>query len=227
MMAIVRPTLARQAYEEIQKKILTGELPAGKRIFADELASELSISPTPVKEALALLERDGLVEGTERRASVVRRFTPADIREIYEARVLLELNAVRAGIAAGRLDDAFLHRMEAIYAAHVGLLDRAAGAAPVLAEVIGLDRDFHETIMTLGGNGLLSSWHQTILWQTQSIRTYSPETYDFERSRAEHEAILGAMRGRDPARIVAALTDHLEKSRDHLLIHAPGAAPSR
>lgn len=224
MMAIIRPTLARQAYEEIQKKILTGELAAGTRIFADELASELSISPTPVKEALALLERDGLVEGNERRASVVRRFTPSDIRDVYEARAMLELNAVRSGAAADRLDDAFIARMEGIYESHLALLGNPTRA--VLVEVISLDRDFHETIMALSGNAVLCGWHQTILWQTQSIRTYSLETYDFERSRAEHEAILSALRSRDVDRITAVLDDHLVKSRDHLLAHVPGAAAS-
>lgn len=223
MLASVRPTLARQAYEEIQKKILTGELAAGTRIFADDLASELSISPTPVKEALALLERDGLVVGNERRASVVRRFTPSDIRDIYEARTLLELNAVRSGLAANRLDDAFLARMDAIYARHVALLGNPTRA--VLVEVISLDRDFHETIMALCGNAVLCGWHRTILWQTQSIRTYSLETYDFERSRAEHASILAAFRSGDADRITAMLDDHLTKSRDHLLAHALGPAP--
>lgn len=111
-MAIIRPTLARQPYSEIHKKILTGELPGGHRLLAEELANEFSISQTPVKEALALLERDGLVVGQERRGALVREFSAMDIHQIYEARILLELNALAIGFREGRIDAAFLARMD-------------------------------------------------------------------------------------------------------------------
>jgi DNA-binding transcriptional regulator YhcF (GntR family) len=102
MVSLVRSTLAEQAYEALQDRIVSGVLPAGHRLRAEELADSLAISQTPVKEALALLERDGLVEGASRRGSVVRRFSLADVEEIYAARMLLELNAAETGLAAGR-----------------------------------------------------------------------------------------------------------------------------
>ena len=63
MVALKRLTLAEQAYEELQEQIVSGRLPAGQRLLADELADAMAISQTPVKEALARLELDGLVEG--------------------------------------------------------------------------------------------------------------------------------------------------------------------
>jgi DNA-binding GntR family transcriptional regulator len=221
-MAIARPTLARQAYAEIQKKILTGELSGGQRLFAEELASELAISQTPVKEALALLERDGLVVGSERRASLVREFTARDIQEIYEARMLLELNAVAAGVREARIDQPFLDQMNETFR-----LQEELARAPTrraLVEIISLDRSFHETIVALGRNEILSNWHQTILWQTQTVRTYSLENYSFERAREEHQSIIDALTSRDLQRITDALFSHLIASRNNLLLRIP--APS-
>jgi DNA-binding GntR family transcriptional regulator len=214
-MAIVRPTLARQAYAEIHKKILTGELPGGHRLLAEDLASELAISQTPVKEALALLERDGLVVGQERRGSLVREFSRQDIRQIYEARILLELNAVATGVREGRIDDPFLDQMAESFALQQELA--AAPSKAALVEIINLDRGFHEMIVALGRNGVLSGWHQTILWQTQTVRTYSLATYSFERAREEHQSILDALRSGDLQRMTDALFNHLLASRNELL----------
>jgi DNA-binding GntR family transcriptional regulator len=223
-MAIVRPTLARQAYAEIHKKILTGELPGGQRLFAEDLASELAISQTPVKEALALLERDGLVVGQERRGSLVREFTRDDIRQIYEARILLELNAVASGFREGRVDQRFLEQMEESFEMQQELA--AAPSKAALVEIISLDRGFHEMIVALGRNDVLSGWHQTILWQTQTVRTYSLATYSFERAREEHQSILDALRSGDLQRVTDALFSHLVASRNELLTRVrPGITP--
>jgi DNA-binding GntR family transcriptional regulator len=223
-MAIVRPTLARQAYAEIHKKILTGELPSGHRLFAEDLASELAISQTPVKEALALLERDGLVVGQERRGSLVREFSGHDIRQIYEARILLELNAVANGFREGRIDALFLERMEESFEMQQELA--AAPSKAALVEIISLDRGFHEMIVALGRNDVLSGWHQTILWQTQTVRTYSLATYSFERAREEHQSILDALRSGDLQRVTDALFNHLVASRNELLTRVrPGNTP--
>ncbi len=219
MMAILRPTLARQAYTEIQKKILSGELPSGHRLFAEELASELSISQTPVKEALALLERDGLVVGQERRGSLVREFCRADILQIYEARILLELNALATGFREGRVDATFLEQMIESFQMQQDLARTPTKAA--LVEIISLDRGFHEMILGLGRNEVLGGWHQTILWQTQTVRTYSLATYSFERAREEHQRILDTLGSGDLARATDALFDHLVASRNELLTRVP------
>jgi DNA-binding GntR family transcriptional regulator len=223
-MAIVRPTLARQAYAEIHKKILTGELRGGHRLLAEDLASELAISQTPVKEALALLERDGLVVGQERRGSLVREFSRHDIRQIYEARILLELNAVATGFREGRVDQPFLDQMAESFELQQELA--AAPSKAALVEIISLDRGFHEMIVALGRNDVLSGWHQTILWQTQTVRTYSLATYSFERAREEHQSILDALRSGDLQRVTDALFNHLVASRNELLTRVrPEATP--
>jgi DNA-binding GntR family transcriptional regulator len=178
MVALRRLTLAEQAYEELQEQIVSGRLPAGHRLLADELAGALAISQTPVKEALSRLEHDGLVEGESRRGSVVRRFTLADIEEIYEARLLLETYSLTTGVAACRVTKEFVDALAANFAGHLAELDKQTAAG--LAEAIRLDREFHKLLVGIGKNRLIGRWHGIVLRQTQTIRNYA------ERRRRTH-----------------------------------------
>ena len=106
MGSIVRSTLAEQAYSDLRERIMSGRLPAGHRLLPEELAVTLAISATPIKEALVRLDQDGLVAMETRRGAVVRRFTAADVRNLYEARQLIELHALSRGFDEGRIDGA-------------------------------------------------------------------------------------------------------------------------
>jgi DNA-binding GntR family transcriptional regulator len=225
MVSLVRSTLAEQAYEALQDRIVSGILPAGHRLLADELADSLAISQTPVKEALALLERDGLVEGASRRASVVRRFSLADIEEIYDARMLLELNAAETGLAAGRATPEFVARLREIFDEQMGHVEKQREDA--LSEAIRLDREFHELIVGLSRNRLLIGWHHVVLRQTQTIRNYPLFRYDVVRTRREHSAIVEAFADGRPETVVAALRTHLTASRDEFLSRPPEELPIR
>jgi len=225
MVATRRLTLAEQAYEELQEQIVSGRLPAGQRLLADELADELAVSQTPVKEALARLVLDGLVEGTSRRASVVRRFSLADIEQIYEARLLLEIHTTIAGLTAGRATTEFVDRLEAIFDRQMAEIGKQNDEG--LAEAIRLDREFHELLVSLGENRLIVDWHGIALRQTQTIRNYSLERYDINRVRREHGAIVKAVRSRNADNVSAALRFHLTASRDEFLSRPPEDLPLR
>ena len=220
-----RPTLAEQAYEELGEQIVSGHLPAGQRLFAEELAGKLEISPTPVKEALSRLEREGLVEAESRRGSVVRRFTRGDMDETYSARLLLEAHAVTVGIAEGRVTPEFLAQLQGIYDQHMAEIAKQTTEALVVA--IKLDRDFHELIVSLARNSLISGWHRISIRQTQTIRNYSLARYDARRLRGEHLAIVEALRRRDVEATVAALRFHLDASLEEFLSRPPEEMPTR
>lgn len=219
-----RPTLAEQAYEELQEQIVSGQLGAGRRLLADELAGLLEISQTPVKEALNRLEHDGLVEAESRRGATVRRFTRADMDEIYEARLLLETSAASAGLAAGRVTDAFVRQIEDLYGRHMIEVGKQTEAG--LAESIRLDRQFHELIVSLGANRVLSNWHRIAIRQTQTIRNYSLPRYDSGRLKGEHLAIIEGLRQRDVAQVTDALRLHLKASLDEFLSRPPEDLPA-
>lgn len=225
MSLVVRSTVAEQAYEALQSRIVSGALPAGQRLRAEELADSLAISQTPVKEALALLERDGLVEGSSRRGSTVRRFSLADIEEIYAARTLLELNAAESGFANGRAGKQFVRDLRAIFDEQMTFVEMQTEGA--LFDAIRLDREFHELIVGLAQNRIIAGWHRMVLRQTQTIRNYPLVRYDVGRTRREHSALVGAFASGRPEAVIDALRSHLAASRDEFVSRPPEEWPVR
>jgi DNA-binding GntR family transcriptional regulator len=225
MSSMVRSTLAEQAYEALQNRIVSGVLSPGQRLRAEELADSLDISQTPVKEALALLERDGLVEGTSRRGATVRQFSLADVEDIYAARTLLELHAAETGLADGRANAQFVADLRAIFAEHMTFVEKQTEGA--LSEAIRLDRAFHELIVGLAQNRIVASWHRMMLRQTQTIRNYPLVRYDVGRTRREHCAIVEAFAAARSDAVIGALRGHLDASRDEFLSRPPEEWPVR
>jgi DNA-binding GntR family transcriptional regulator len=213
--SIVRSTLAEQAYSDLRQQIMSGRLPAGHRLLPEELALALAISPTPIKEALVRLDQDGLVAMETRRGAVVRRFTAQDVRDLYEARQLIELHALAQGFAERRIDRCFTERLHAVQAEL--LAHRALGSEAGLTDALGQDRAFHRLIVALSPNRTLADWHERVMMQTHTVRVYSLNTYPPERLAREHAAIVAAIRKGDAAAAHTALQRHLVLSRDEIL----------
>src|SRR5436190_2563510 len=93
------------ATELIREAILDGRLPPGQRLKEEELARELGISRTPVREALLILQAEGLVDAAPNRGAVVRSHDGDDLEDLYQLRALLEGHAARRA-AASISDDA-------------------------------------------------------------------------------------------------------------------------
>ena len=215
-------TLAEQAYQALRHRILNGGLAGGARLQPEELAADMKVSPTPVKEALVRLEAEGLLAGELRRGVSVRCFSTVEIEQLYEARLLVERQAVLVGIEAGRVDARFLRNLRTNHENHIA----AFTATPAnLGEVLRLDRAFHCRIVDLAANDVLAGWHLRVLEQTHAVRIHSLETYAFERVRTEHAAILKALAARDAPAAANAVATHLSLSRRNLLSRA--AEPTR
>jgi DNA-binding GntR family transcriptional regulator len=88
-------TLREKVYSQIKDLILTNKFYPGQVLVIDHIASELGLSHTPVREALAMLELDGLVSTSQHRNPRVADITPSDIEELYEMRILLEPWAIK------------------------------------------------------------------------------------------------------------------------------------
>src|SRR6185295_11391540 len=82
--------LTDRVHAALREAITSGRLAPDARIKQEQIAAELGVSRTPVREALHLLEREGLVRLVPRRGAIVQGFTAADVRELYELRELLE-----------------------------------------------------------------------------------------------------------------------------------------
>lgn len=215
---ITRETMAEQAYAALKRRIVSGKLPAGQRLLPNALATALSISPTPVKEALLRLERDGLVAAEARRGAVVRRFRADEVVHLYEVRALIEAHALRAGFAAGRVDPALLDVLEVDQARLLAALTKRTAAG--LADALEHDRALHGRLAALAGNPLLVEWHARVMTQTHTVRIYTPATYTPELLRDEHGRIIAALRAGDRDGALAALGQHLRRSEADLVSRA-------
>ncbi|WP_054312152.1 GntR family transcriptional regulator [Mesorhizobium sp. 1M-11] len=212
-MSMIKTTLAEQAYQELRSRIVSGRLAGGQRLLPNELAADLGISPTPVKEACLRLEADGLLVNSARRGMVVRSLNQDDVEELYAARVLIEKGAVEAAFDAGRIDGALHARLSESLANH----RRYAGGTSLddLAMALSHDRAFHSTLVGAAHIPMISDMHARIIGQTHTVFVSIPG--DYSRSVKEHQDILDAVAAGRKEQIVAALLLHLDRSRQNTL----------
>lgn len=176
------------AYTEIRSLILSGELSPGSRVTVRPLVDRLSLSPTPIRTALATLERQGMLEIHEHRGYFVPTLGRDDMLEIYELREAVD------GIASRRA--ARSSTRPELVTALSRLLDRQrrcvrAGDIDGYAE---LDMRFHQTIWDASGNRRLAAICENLVGQLRignNISTRAPGRP--EASLDEHRAIIDAI----------------------------------
>ena len=195
-------TLAETVTARLRREILSGELPPGAPLAEIPTAERLGVSRVPVREAMLVLDQEGLLEFGPRGRARVRSLSPGDHVEIYHARLPLEKAAAR--LAAERRTEDDLAAMQANIAA-----TRQAGT---LAEVSLLDLDFHDLVFRAARSpwlfrfwGLLRG--ELALWLTRLHREQETVTGRVRESTSDsHEEYLGLLR----ARSAAAAERHIE-----------------
>jgi DNA-binding GntR family transcriptional regulator len=179
------PPLRDQIYSRLRDSILTGELPAGARVSPASLAKSFRVSTMPVREALRLLEDDGLVETSPRRWTRVASPDPAVADEVYPMLAVLEDFALRT---APRPPVAAITAARAANAA----LARAASEHDVLA-CVAADAEFHAILMELSPNHTL---RRTLVDLKARIRLLEGSFFrvsNASRSVSQHEEVLEAL----------------------------------
>ncbi|GGL83928.1 GntR family transcriptional regulator [Deinococcus aerolatus] len=190
--------------DQLRSAILAGDLPPGSRLSVPELARQLGVSRSPVREAVLLLVGEGLAVEQSRRGVEVARLELGDVLELYELRISLESLAARN--AAGRMTSTDL-------AALRGVLD-AQGAAAVgdARSFRELDLRFHEIVSQTCGNARLAR-HAALL--AREMRLAGPlmvnEPWHLRQSHEEHRNIERALRQRDGPAAERAMRDHLSR----------------
>lgn len=181
-------------YRTLRERILSNEVPSGSRLVLRQLANQFDTSDIPVREALRMLERDGLVEMIPYRGARVTTLTAREIEETYFIRGHLE--SIATGLAAERITDTELATLEELM---VRMRDAvAAQDGPGFSD---LNREFHRTIVAACGNEMLRDLTMDI-WQRHSgfQRVFRMVPGRLAASQAEHEGIMAALRARDTER---------------------------
>jgi DNA-binding GntR family transcriptional regulator len=190
MASVSRPL---EIYDELKRQILANALPPGKRLRIKDLADSFSTSPTPVREALRALERDGLIVITPNVGAEVAPFGVQEVREHFFVRSHLE--ALAAEMAAAHLTAEDFQKLDRLIGDQ-----HAADRERDGVRFAALNRDFHETIYAVIPNRLL---YRLIfdLWVGNRFRVvFSLNPVKMRESIDEHREILKALRERDGAR---------------------------
>ncbi len=179
---------AARAYEELKRRILADEMPAGFQALEQELAEALGMSRTPVREALIRLAEDGMVEVRPRHGMRVLPVSPDDMREIYEVLTGLEATATELAARRGVPADGL-----AALRAAVADMDRAL-AADDLDAWAEADARFHRLLVEHAGNARLRAMVATVWDQAHRARMATLRLRPRPAaSNAEHAAVLDAI----------------------------------
>ncbi|MGH3761416.1 GntR family transcriptional regulator [Actinophytocola sp.] len=198
-----RPPTAQEAvFVEIRRAILAGEMPPGTQIFPDELAAEYGVSRIPVRDALRLVESEGLVSYTAYRGYQVTRLTEDELLELQRLREILEDEAVRVG--AAKITRSALAVMNAALAE---MHDHEQ--AGDLASWGEAHRKFHFALYESACMPSLTrilgqAWDASDLYRSRYLRTRP----GLRSASAAHRPILAAARARDPDALLTLLEQH-------------------
>ena len=202
--------LALQAYERILQQILASELKPGELINERRMAETLAMSRTPVRDALLILEGEGLLI-RQGRGLQVKQMRIDDFMDALQVRLLLEPAVAR--LAAGRLP---AQEIAAIRDQLADLLASAASDGADRAKVRDVDERLDGTIADASDNPQLSQIIQTLRRQTQMFDLRSiPER--LSDTCAEHSAILDAIETGDGEAAATAMAAHLHRVRDSII----------
>ncbi|MFF3176585.1 GntR family transcriptional regulator [Streptomyces sp. NPDC057900] len=212
--APVRQPLSDSVYEDIKAMVMDHEIAPGARVGIEALSRRLDVSPTPVREALARLESDGLV--VKRSLSGYRAtelLTRQGVEELFEMRLLLEPQA--AALAALHADESQLDAIEAI---QEDMEARPSPAGPYASyrEFAALDQRFHDAVAVAARRPLLRDAVERLHSHLHVFRLSSLPAED-DPTLAEHERVVRAILRRSAERAAQAMTDHLAHSLERQL----------
>lgn len=201
--------LADEVCRLIEESILSGELRPAERLTEAWIAEEFGVSRTTVREALLMLQRQGLVVNNPRRGTFVTRLSRADALDLGYTRALLESYAVRVGY--GRFDDTLFARLEALLAAMRGCTLPAD-----TARLIQFDLDFHQILVEAAGSPRLAELWSNLNGQVRALylTTLENERADISYVVEFHQQLLAALRSGDPKRAQRAVLEHYVRRDD-------------
>lgn len=204
-------TLSQDVYRLIKQQIVTCQLLPGMPLQEQELSESLEVSRTPVREALRLLAKEGLVELRAHRGARVAQLSRQDLMDAYEVRGWVE--PLAAAKVAATVDGATLERLEATV--------NRIPEDPVTHEEANLalqaDLEFHRLIVEATGNRLLIQILEDARAITERAAFFVPPGR-YHQSKEEHRAVLEAFRKRDSQAAERAMRAHIEAASSRMLL---------
>jgi DNA-binding GntR family transcriptional regulator len=206
--------LSEKVYLILRKKILNHELRFGEKVLIDEIASQLGVSRTPVKDAVNRLALEGLVEKKARRGTFVTTLTLQDVVELFDLRLLLELYAAEKVLEKGRVE-LLLAEMEKAMAN----LDKAANSDnPDYDVYMSWNRDLHLSLIRLADNNHALQIYKSLNIHLQVARVhYSHSVADVAQTQQEHRAIYEAFESGNWEQVKKTISTHVNNVKTAVL----------
>jgi DNA-binding GntR family transcriptional regulator len=183
------PSTADRVRDELRRLIVSGALQPGQPLNEKDIAEQLGVSRSPVREALQRLVAERLLVAARNKSVTVKRFTTEDVNEIYDARIAIETHAAHTVIAGGaqRINETSALLEESLL--HL----RAALDTDDRVEVADADLAFHQLLVRCGGNSRLTDAYLQ-----------------------DHRDLVDALRANDPERMSRVITQHLGRASSNL-----------
>ena len=197
--------LREMVYEELKIQILTGAIVPGTRMMEVDLAEEMGVSRTPIREAIRKLEKEGLVTIEPRRGAYASRISTQDMVEILEVRQ--DLEGLAAFFAATRMKDDEMDELRKIAARY-----NEAVAAGSMQDMIRYDTQFHRLIVDSCNNKILVNMVEQLQELVLRFRyIYYDNFRRAENMPEEHREIIEAIESGDEVRARAAADVHIDR----------------
>jgi DNA-binding GntR family transcriptional regulator len=201
-------------YTAVKELILSGRLKPGVRLVHQDLADQLSVSRTPVRESLERLYQEGYAGRRLRRGYFVAEIRPSDVRDLFGTREALEIFAYRAACEKGFVKSD-IEQLEALNEKHATMFPDAVTRAR-----LKVDRQFHLKIASLCGNEFLYKTLDAVLEKIELKRRLDGSGLDIDASpyRA-HRDLVAALKAKKFERGEEILRAHIRQACDRFLQH--------
>ena len=198
-------------YEQLKRQILTGEITPGTRMMEVELADEMGVSRTPVREAIRKLEKEGLVTIEPRRGAYASDISVKDMVDTMEVREHLE--SLAASLAAQTMSDEQRAELE-----HIANEYTKAIHDNNMEEMIHYDELFHKGIVNASGNKTLIQISESVQELALRFRyLYYDDLSRYGSMPMEHKEILEAIENNDPETAKEYAKNHVKKLKDFVI----------
>ena len=205
----------------LEEDIIFGRLKPRERLVEDVLMARLAVKRHVVRQALAELERLGVVVRERNKGSAVRDFAPQDVEAIYDVRAVLQRHA--ASLIPFPVAPDVVAELEAIHARHSQAVE-----AGDLRAVYRLNNEFHDALFAACGNPYLVATISEYAWLVHAIRSYRiADPKLLRQARDEHALMIEALRAGDRKTLMELCEQHILPSKEAYLAQERSALASR
>jgi len=199
-------SLHEQVIDKLRQMIVTGELPAGEKIRVNDLAEELEVSLTPLREALKVLAGEQLVELTPNRGARVAPLVLEEIKQVFE--VIAGIEGLAAELTAQRITPEQLAQLEEMHARMRSYHDAGNKAA-----YFDLNRQIHDLLVEFAGNPILVQTRAQLALRAERARfiAVSSDAHRMEAMK-DHDDLMAALRAHDAETAQQVWRRHLTSS---------------